>query len=124
MLADVITLLIHFQNLYTRRLDLCNDNVDDCYDDSIFDRIRGEDSWIGRQVRKKFLVGKGRNKRWQLFHGTVTAVDDDEDNPGHRLFQVTYEDGDDEWLDVCNTQEILHATPVRKQMKHCARLCK
>ena len=89
--------------------------MDESNGDGSFNRIRGEDSWLGRQVRKKFWVGKGHNRRLKLFYGTVTAIDDDEDNPGHRLFEITYEDGDDECMDPCNTHAILHNSerPVR-----------
>ena len=75
-----------------------------------FDRIRGEDSWLGREVCKNFWIGKGKNKKQVLFRCKVTAIDDDEDNEGHRLFEVTYEDGDVEDYDVGDLLSIL--TPL------------
>ena len=94
----------------------CRDRIDDCQvDDSsnnenspfVFDRIRGEDSWLGRQVRKKFWIGKGTNRKQVEFSGKVTDIDDDERHPGHRLFEVTYEDGDCEWADAGDIHAIL-----------------
>ena len=91
------------------RLDVCG-NADDDNDNSTFDRIRGEDSWLGRRVLKKFWVGKGKSRHQVLFAGQVTDIDEDEHNPGHRLFEVKYEDGDVEWADAVDISTIL--TPL------------
>ena len=40
--------------------------------------------------------------------GTVTAVDDDADNPGHRIFEIRYDDGDVSWISAEDTYDILH----------------
>ena len=72
-----------------------------------FNRTRGEDSWIGCKVKKGFWVGKGRNKKKTYFEGTVTAVDDDAEHPGHRLFEVRYDDGYVEWVGADEVNEIL-----------------
>ena len=37
----------------------------------------------------------------------VTDIDEDELHPGHRLFQVTYNDGDEEWADAGDIHAIL-----------------
>ena len=58
-------------------------------------------------MRKKFWIGKGKNKKQVVFSGTVTDIDEDELNTGHRLFQVTYEDGDEEWADAGDIHAIL-----------------
>ena len=55
---------------------------------------------MGREIRKKFWVGKGASRKQVLCKGKVTAIDDDADNPGHRVFEVTYEDGDVECTDA------------------------
>ena len=67
-----------------------NENAQDpTIHDPIF--VRGDDSWIGRVVYKKFGdLG--------TFRGTVTDVDDNLSEPGYRVFHVEYEDGDDEWI--------------------------
>ena len=65
-------------------------------------RIRGEDAWIGRKVQANF----GNHGD---FYGVVTAVDDDAQNPGHRLFHVDFEDGDEAWLGVDEVSSILLA---------------
>lgn len=70
------------------------------YREQNFNRLRGEDHWIGRSVEKNF-GGCG------LFRGTVHDVDDHEGFEGHRLFQVVYDDGDDEWLEVDELASIL-----------------
>ena len=75
-----------------------------------FDRIRGEDSWVGQKVRKGFWIGRGKNKRRTFCSGTVTLVDDDADFPGHRLFEVRYDDGDVECLGPDDIHEILVST--------------
>lgn len=72
-----------------------------------FNRMRGEDSWIGCRVKKGFWSGKGRNLKKNYYTGTVTAFDDDEENPGHRLFEVRYDDGDVAWVDAGEVYEIL-----------------
>ena len=61
---------------------------------------RGEDRWLGRTVRKNF-AGFG------VFKGIVDAVDEDEDVPGHRIFHVVWEDGDDAWISVDELVDIL-----------------
>ena len=67
---------------------------------SNFDRIRGSDSWLGRHVEKSFgSLGK--------FKGRVDGADDDEANAGHRIFHVTYRDGDEEWMAVEELADIL-----------------
>ena len=75
-----------------------------------FDRIRGEDSWVGQKVLKGFWIGRGKNKRHTFCSGTVTLVDDDADFPGHRLFEVQYDDGDVECLGPDDIHEILVST--------------
>ena len=55
---------------------------------------------MGREIHKKFWVGKGTNRKQVLCKGKVTAIDEDADNPGHRLFEVRYEDGDVECTDA------------------------
>ena len=70
------------------------------YKEKNYDRIRGQDSWIGRSV-KKYFEGHG------FFTGTIDAVDDDEENNGHRVFHVVYEDGDDAWVEVDEIVQIL-----------------
>ena len=72
------------------------------YKEQNFDHIRGEDHWIGRKV-KKYFEGHG------TFNGSVDAVDEDEDENGHRVFHVAYEDGDEEWLEVDELVLILQA---------------
>ena len=59
----------------------------------------GEDAWIGRRVKKHF---KGIGS----FMGTVVDIDDWKDHPGHRIFQVKYDDGDSEWLGVDHMLDI------------------
>ena len=53
--------------------------------------VRGDDSWVGRDVAKKF-------GNLGIFRGRVTGVDDNLNEPGYRLFHVEYEDGDDAWI--------------------------
>ena len=54
-----------------------------------YDKLRGQDSWIGRRICKVF----GNHGE---FDGIIYAVDDDHNNPGYRLFMVHYfEDPDD-----------------------------
>ena len=65
-----------------------------------FNRIRGEDHWIGRKIEKDF-PGHGK------FKDTVNAVDDHEGHDDHRVFQVVYDDGDDEWVGVDDLVSIL-----------------
>lgn len=72
------------------------------YKEQNYDRIRGEDHWIGRKV-KKYFEGHG------TFNGSVDAVDEDKDENGHRVFHVAYEDGDEEWLEVDELVLILQA---------------
>ena len=61
---------------------------------------RGNENWIGRQVSKEF-AGHG------TFKGIVAAFDDDEENPGQRIFHVIYSDGDDAWMSAKDVKEIL-----------------
>ena len=61
-----------------------------------FDPKRGEDIWMGCNVSKMFYDANG--KELDIFNGQIVDVDDDADNVGHRIFQVVYEDGDDEWV--------------------------
>ena len=89
---------MHCRLVFVRRLSILQEGIAD--DAIVFDRIRGEDSWLGRSVRKKFWVGEGENRHQVSFGGQVTDVDEDEQNTGHRLFEVKYEDGDVEWLDA------------------------
>ena len=72
------------------------------YKEKDYDRMRGEDAWIGRQVQKNFGTHG-------TFMGKVTNVDDDAKFPGHRVFQVRYSDGDSEWLGVDDLVDILLA---------------
>ena len=54
-----------------------------------YDKLRGQDSWIGRRICKVF-------ENHGEFDGIIYAVDDDHNNPGYRLFMVHYfEDPDD-----------------------------
>ena len=69
--------------------------------------MQGEDSWIGMRVCKDFWIGKGKNKKRLKFNGLVASVDDDEENNGHRLFEVRYDDGDIEWLPPEDIPDIL-----------------
>ena len=64
--------------------------------------MRGEDHWIGRKV-KKYFDGCG------MFTDTIDAADEDQDNIGHRIFHITYSDGDDEWVGVNDLVTILQA---------------
>lgn len=70
-------------------------------------KLWGEDSWVGRQVRKKFWIGKGKNRKQLPYLGTITGVDCDADNERQRLFCVRYDDGDVEWLDAAEILAIL-----------------
>ena len=63
-------------------------------------RMWGEDAWIGRRVQKSF-------EGFGSFKGTVVDADDWEGHPGHRLFQVKYDDGDSAWLGVDSLLDIL-----------------
>ena len=65
--------------------------------------MRGNDSWIGRSIKKN--CGSARRQKW--FTGRVDGVDDHADHKGHRLFHVTYSDGDDEWMEVDELQDIM-----------------
>ena len=58
-----------------------------------YNRLRGQDAWLGRMVRKHF---KGHD----TFNGHVDGVDDHTKFNGHRIFHVTYSDGDDEWMEI------------------------
>ena len=60
----------------------------------------GEDSWVGRSVRKLFN-GYGN------FYGTVTDVEVQDERTGQRQFFVEYEDGDSEHLWPRELQRIL-----------------
>ena len=70
------------------------------YVEESFNRIRGEDRWIGRKVKKYF---EGHDN----FNGTIDAADEDEDENDHRIFHVVFEDGDDEWMGADELAEIL-----------------
>ena len=71
-------------------------------------RIRGDDAWVGRHVCKDFLVDNDAGPAIKKpFYGTVTAVEEDEDHTGYRLFKVLYTDGEDEWLPVEDLFDIL-----------------
>ena len=62
--------------------------------------IRGNDDCLGRIIEKDFgQLGK--------FKGRVDGVDNDSNNSGHRLFHVTYCDGDDEWMSAAELKTIL-----------------
>ena len=69
--------------------------------------MRGEDEWIGCRVNKGFWSGKGASLKKVYYKGTVTAVDDDAENPGHRIFEVRYDDGDVAWVGADEVWEIL-----------------
>ena len=71
-----------------------------------FNRLRGEDHWIGRIVKKKFGAHG-------IFTGKVHDVDDHDGFEVHRIFQVVYTDGDDEWLPVDELVSILQ--PVQDE---------
>ena len=58
-----------------------------------YNRTRGNDAWLGRMVRKDF-------KKFGIFTGRVDGVDDHAKFNGHRIFHVTYSDGDDEWIEI------------------------
>jgi len=69
-------------------------------EEQVFDRRRGNDSWIGRAIKKNFgSLG--------FFTGRVDGVDDHAKRKGHRLFHITYSDGDDEWIEVDELSKIL-----------------
>ena len=78
----------------------------------------GEDAWVGRQVRKKFWIGKGKKRKQVPYLGKITDVDEDADNADNRVFCVRYDDGDIEWLGVKEILSILlpldnsESTPV------------
>ena len=74
-------------------------------EETSFDIKRGEDIWIGRKVKKTFY-GKGGHVIG-TFAGKIVDFDDDEDEVGHRVFQVLYEDGDDEWMSPVDVVKIL-----------------
>ena len=59
-----------------------------------------DQNWIGRHVSKHF-AGHG------TFRGIVAGADDDEENPGERVFHVIYSDGDDAWMSAKDLQAIL-----------------
>ena len=63
-------------------------------------RIRGKDSWLGRSVQKSF-------DRHGKFIGRVDGVDDHAEKEGHRVFHITYSDGDYEWIEVDELIDIL-----------------
>ena len=63
-------------------------------------RIRGKDSWLGRSVKKEFGSAG-------TFTGRIDGVDDHAEKLGHRVFHITYSDGDDEWIEVDELIEIL-----------------
>ena len=65
----------------------------------------GEDTWIGCNVSKMFYDVNG--KELGIFKGKIVDVDDDADNVGHRIFQVVYEDGEDEWLSAKEIASII-----------------
>ena len=92
---DVFLLQIHFVLFRWFRIP---DNAG--YTESNYDRIRGEDRWIGRSVKKNF-EGHG------IFTGIIDAVDDQEGHNGHRVFHIVYADGDDEWIGVDEVVEII-----------------
>ena len=70
------------------------------YKESEYNRLRGNDAWIGRMVEKDFGVhGK--------FTGRVDGVDDHAESNGHRIFHITYSDGDEEWIEVDELAHIL-----------------
>ena len=64
-----------------------------------FDKRKGEKDWLGRRICKSF----GENGD---FDGIVYAIDDDEDNPGYKLFLVHYfddpDDGECMWPEELN----------------------
>ena len=68
-------------------------------------RIRGKDSWLGRSVQKSF-------DRQGKFTGRVDGVDDHAEKEGHRVFHITYSDGDDEWIEVDELIDILFPTGI------------
>ena len=61
-----------------------------------YDDKRGEDSWVGRRIVKKF-------GDYGDFEGIVYGVDEDTDNEGYRLFLCYYfddpEDAESMWPD-------------------------
>ena len=54
-------------------------------------------------VKKNF--GSKRHPKW--FSGRVNGVDEHAGHSGHRLFHVTYSDGDEEWMEVDQLQDIM-----------------
>ena len=56
---------------------------------------------------EKFWIHKHSKRVAKFFRGTVNAVDDDADNPGHRIFEVRFDDGDVDWLSATDTNTIL-----------------
>ena len=79
--------------------------LDERKEETAFDPKRGEDIWIGRNVTK--LFHDEHDKEIGTFNGQIVDVDDDEENVGHRIFRIVYEDGDDEWASAEEVAGIL-----------------
>ena len=45
--------------------------------------------------------------RLGTFTGHVDGVDDNSEKEGHRVFHITYSDGDEEWIEVDELIEIM-----------------
>lgn len=78
---------------------------DDGIETNSSDIKRGEDIWVGRKVWKTFYDSNG--DEIDTFDGKIVDVDDDEDEVGHRIFQVLYDDGDDAWISAAEASSIM-----------------
>ena len=76
------------------------EQVDQVSVSEVWNRMRGNDEWVGRDVVKNFgELGD--------FKGKVTDVDEHHGKPGCRLFYVVYDDGDDAWMEPTEVKSIL-----------------
>ena len=76
------------------------EQVDQVAVSEVWNHMRGNDEWVGRDVVKNFgELGD--------FKGKVTDVDEHHGKPGCRLFYVVYEDGDDAWMEPTEVKSIL-----------------
>ena len=72
------------------------DNSEKEYAENTLKLVKGDNAWIGCTICREF-----GDHGW--FSGRVTDVDDDSKKPGHRVFHVEYEDGDEEWIGAVRT---------------------
>ena len=86
--------------MHSFNLLFCRSNGNTEYRETGFDRMRGDDAWIGRAVKANFgELGD--------YMGVVTECDEDAKFPGCRVFHVEFEDGDEAWLGVDEVASIL-----------------